>query len=183
MLKAISSLETLIIWDSDNRFQKLATMIFFNHWILIPILSFEWAATWQNQQSGCVPSEASDQPGHPPSLIRVFAVRMKKAWVLTCSYSLSAQRRQVPRLIRVFAGRTVILLILSCRGSNVLFTLGPWTFCFMPIVLSIKWRLLIVAPTAAIIPALNLKFTISYRLPMNERTFTISSLFAKIPKR
>ena len=25
------------------------------------------------------PSEDSDQPGHPPSLIRIFAVRMKKA--------------------------------------------------------------------------------------------------------
>ena len=50
-----------------------------------------WAATWQNQQNGCVPSEDSDQPGHPPSLIRVFAVRMKKHWVL--SYALSAQRR------------------------------------------------------------------------------------------
>ena len=25
------------------------------------------------------PSKDSDQPGHPPSLIRVFAVRMKKA--------------------------------------------------------------------------------------------------------
>ena len=37
------------------------------------------------------PSEDSDQPGHPPSLIRVFAVCMKKAWVL--SYPLSAQRR------------------------------------------------------------------------------------------
>ena len=24
----------------------------------------------------CAPSEDSDQPGHPPSLIRVFAVRM-----------------------------------------------------------------------------------------------------------
>ena len=50
-----------------------------------------WAATRQNQQCGCAPSEDSDQPGHPPSLIRVFAVRMKKAWVL--SYPLSAQRR------------------------------------------------------------------------------------------
>ena len=39
------------------------------------------------------PSEDSDQPGHPPSLIRVFAVRMKKAWVL--SYPLSAQRRLI----------------------------------------------------------------------------------------
>ena len=37
------------------------------------------------------PSEDSDQPGHPPSLIRVFAVCSKKAWVL--SYPLSAQWR------------------------------------------------------------------------------------------
>ena len=34
-------------------------------------------------------SEDSEQPGHPPSLITVFAVHMKKAWVL--SYPLSAQ--------------------------------------------------------------------------------------------
>ena len=51
----------------------------------------KWATTWQNQQSDCAPSEDSDQPGHPPSLIRVFAVRMKKTWVL--SYPFSAQRR------------------------------------------------------------------------------------------
>ena len=38
-----------------------------------------------------VPSKDSDQPGHLPSLIRVFAVRMKKAWVL--NYPLCAQRR------------------------------------------------------------------------------------------
>ena len=37
-----------------------------------------WAATWQNQQCGCVPSED-------------LAVRMKKAWVL--SYPISTQRR------------------------------------------------------------------------------------------
>ena len=34
-----------------------------------------WAATWQSQQNECAPSEDPDQPGHPPSLIRVFAVR------------------------------------------------------------------------------------------------------------
>ena len=34
-----------------------------------------WATTWQNQQNECVLSEDSDQPGHPPSLIRVLAVR------------------------------------------------------------------------------------------------------------
>ena len=39
----------------------------------------------------CAPSKDSDQPVHLPSLIRVFAVRMKEAWVL--SYLLSAQRR------------------------------------------------------------------------------------------
>ena len=33
-----------------------------------------WAASWQNQQNDCATSKASDQPGHPPSLIRVFAV-------------------------------------------------------------------------------------------------------------
>ena len=55
------------------------------------IYCVKWAATWQNQQCGYAPSEDSDQPGHPPCLIRVFAVRMKKAWVL--SYPLSAQRR------------------------------------------------------------------------------------------
>ena len=50
-----------------------------------------WAATWQNQQSECAPSEDSDQPGHPPNLIRVFAVRLKKPWTL--NYPMSAQRR------------------------------------------------------------------------------------------
>ena len=33
-----------------------------------------WATSWQNQQTGFAPSDDLDQPGHPPSLIRVFAV-------------------------------------------------------------------------------------------------------------
>ena len=45
----------------------------------------------KTNKMACAPSEDSDQPVHPPSLIRVFAVRMKKAWVL--SYPLSAPRR------------------------------------------------------------------------------------------
>ena len=84
-----------------------------------------WAATWQNQQNDCAPSEDSEKPGHPPSLIRVFAVRMKKSWDL--SYPLSAERHsedsdqtgRTPRLSWVFAGRTLILLVSSCRGSFV----------------------------------------------------------------
>ena len=45
----------------------------------------------KTNKMACAPSDDSAQPGHSPSLIRVFAVRMKKAWVL--SYPLSAQRR------------------------------------------------------------------------------------------
>ena len=40
-----------------------------------------WAATWQNQQSECAPSEYSDQRSHPPSLIRVLFVCL--CWGLT----------------------------------------------------------------------------------------------------
>ena len=47
----------------------------------------------KTNKMACAPSEDSDQPRHPPSLIRVFAVRMKKAWVL--SYPLNTQRRLI----------------------------------------------------------------------------------------
>ena len=33
------------------------------------------------------PSEDLDKPGHPPSLIRDFAVRMKKGWVLSIAHN------------------------------------------------------------------------------------------------
>ena len=39
----------------------------------------------------CAHNENTDQPGHPPSLIRGFAAPVKKHWVLR--YPLSAQRR------------------------------------------------------------------------------------------
>ena len=45
----------------------------------------------KNKQNDCAPSEDSDQPEHPPSLIRVFAVRLEKARILR--YPLSTQRR------------------------------------------------------------------------------------------
>ena len=46
----------------------------------------------RDNKMACAPSEDSDQPAHPPSLTRVFAVHMKKkTWVL--SYLLSAKRR------------------------------------------------------------------------------------------
>ena len=39
------------------------------------VMRLMWAMTWQNQQNECAPSEDSDQPGHLPSLVRVFVVR------------------------------------------------------------------------------------------------------------
>ena len=69
----------------------------------------------------CAPS-TSDQPGHPPGLIRVFAVRMKKAWVL--SYPLNAEQRLIrlgvcPGWSESSLGAQIILLVLSWGGSNI----------------------------------------------------------------
>ena len=35
----------------------------------------KWATTWHSQQNDLCTNKGSGQPGHPPSLIRVFAVR------------------------------------------------------------------------------------------------------------
>ena len=69
----------------------------------------------KTNKMACAPSKDSDQPGHPPSLIRLFAVRMKKAWVL--SYSMSAQRRLWSDWAdESLVGAQIILLVLSCGG-------------------------------------------------------------------
>ena len=83
------------------------------------------AASCQNQQCGCAPSEDSDQPGHPPSLMPsliVFAVRMKKAWVL--SYPLSAQRR----LWSDWADAQADLSLRWAHSHNVGFAMR-WVIC------------------------------------------------------
>ena len=57
----------------------------------------------------CAPSEDSDQPGHPPSLIRVFAVCSmvaKDRSFLHADSEDSDQTGRMPRLIWVFTGRT-----------------------------------------------------------------------------
>ena len=66
------------------------------------------------------PNETSNQPGHPPSLTSVFAVRKKKPWVL--SYPLSEQRRLIrpggcPGWSEFSLDAHVTLLVLSCTGS------------------------------------------------------------------
>ena len=71
--------------------------------------SIIWATIWQNQQNDCAPSEASDQPGHPPSLIGVFACAQwvtKDPSFLHADSEDSDQTGGMPRLIWVFAGRT-----------------------------------------------------------------------------
>ena len=80
----------LMTWLTCNRlsfhfcFLACPTIIGF-----IPV--WKIASHDQTNKMVCAPSEDSDQPGHPPSLIRVFTVYMKKCWVL--SYQLSAQLR------------------------------------------------------------------------------------------
>ena len=82
----------------------------------------------------CAPSEDSDQPGHPPSLIRVFAVRMKNHWAL--NYLLSAQWRLWSDWADAQADLSlcwvhVILSVLLCGGSFILLH----TFFFSPILI------------------------------------------------
>ena len=90
----------------------------------------------KTNKMACAPSEDTDQPGHLPSLIRVFAVRMKKAWVL--SYPLSAQLRQI-RLGRCpgqseFVGRTVICWFCHeaaqslLKGYGVIYEFFAWDY-------------------------------------------------------
>ena len=65
-----------IFWENMKNVLKWRLLKF----ILLSMVSVKlleqlWANAQQNEQSGMAPSEDSDQPGHPPSLIRVFAVR------------------------------------------------------------------------------------------------------------
>ena len=46
----------------------------------------------------CAPSEDSDQPGHPPNLIKVFAVRSMGSFLHAVSED-SDQSGRMPRLI------------------------------------------------------------------------------------
>ena len=79
-----------------------------------------WAASWQNQQSECAPSEGSDQPG-----------LLCAQWVAKDSSFLHGDSKdsdrtgRMPRLILVFAGHTTSLLVLSWGGS---FIVTLWGF-------------------------------------------------------
>ena len=73
-----------------------------------------WAGAQQNLQIACRPSKDLTLPGWS-----VFAVCLKKAWVL--SYPLSAQQRLIrlgrcPGWSESLLGAHAILLVLSCAG-------------------------------------------------------------------
>ena len=80
-------LETSCIWSCDViktlLMAKLIYMLMPKSYLLEP-------AHNKTNQMACVPSKDTDQPGHQPSLIRVFAVRMK---ALVLSYPSSPQQR------------------------------------------------------------------------------------------
>ena len=68
----------------------------------------------------CAPSEDSDQPGHPPSLIRVFAVRSMGSWgpkVSSCwQWGLWSDWAECWSELSL--GKHAILLVLSWGGSS-----------------------------------------------------------------
>ena len=81
----------------------------------------KWAAWWQNQQMACVPSEDSDQLGHPPSLIRVFALRSLDSLepkVSSCGQWILIRLGGWPGWSESSLV-TVILLVLSWGGSHI----------------------------------------------------------------
>ena len=91
-----------LIWSSQAAMMVIVLFFVWFIWFIVLRPCFSWSVTFviyiityepphdkTNKMSA--PSKDSDQPGRPPSLIRVFAVRMKKAWVL--SYPLSTQWR------------------------------------------------------------------------------------------
>ena len=77
---------------------------------------YKWATTWQNQQSDCAPSEVL--PVRPESSLPAWR-KLGSLATHSAHSEDSDQTGRMSRLIWVFAGRTLILLVLSCRGSNV----------------------------------------------------------------
>ena len=66
-----------------------------------------WAATWQNQQNECAPSEDSDQTGRCAQWVA------KDPSFLHADSEDSDQTGRMPRLIWVYAGRTLCWFCMS----------------------------------------------------------------------
>ena len=78
-----------------------------------------WAASWQND---CAPSEDSDQPGHPPSLISVFDVRFMGFFMRTAKILI--RLGGCPGWSESSLGAHAALLVLSRGGSYEYTRLG-----------------------------------------------------------
>ena len=89
---------------------------FFPLWKMSELLHYK------SNKMTCSPCDYLDKPGHPPNLIPVITVRMKKPWVLLATHWAhsedSGQTGWMPSLILVFAGCTDHFACLSCFGSN-----------------------------------------------------------------
>ena len=106
-------------WDSFSASVSVLVLLSSHHLCFISVLNFGLFEPPHDKtnEMACAPSEDSDQHWHPLSLIRVFAVVQ---WVAKGSED-SDETGRMHRLFWVFAGRTLILLVLSCRGSFLFF--------------------------------------------------------------
>ena len=77
----------------------------------------------KTNKMACAPGEDSGQPGHPPTLISVFAVCMKKPWVI--SFLLSGQQRLLSDWADVQAD-----LSLRWAHSHFVGFVVLWLICF-----------------------------------------------------
>ena len=82
-----------------------------------------WASTWQNQQSDCVPSEDSDQPGYLPSLISLCcALNGLLSTQAFFMQTVKTRIRPADAQADLSSLGAVTLLVLSWHSSNDL----PW---------------------------------------------------------
>ena len=114
-------------------FVHLSCMNCFVHLIIYTLIIIEPPHD-QTDKMAYVPSEASDQPGHPPRLIRVFTSVWRKLGSLATHWAHSEdsdQTGRMPMLIWVFAGRTCHFVGFDVRSSTYMSTSGKqirWVF-------------------------------------------------------
>ena len=118
-------ISTIISWAGSINELILQASVCWNDLICFMSARISWKGKMRRSMTKptnwCAPSKVSDQPGHPSSLIRAFAVCMKKPWVL--SYPLSAQSRlwsdwAVAQADLSLCWAQTILLVLSCCSSD-----------------------------------------------------------------
>ena len=89
------------------------TYLVIQTWLIV-----KWATTWQNQQSDCAPAKTQISLGIRPVLSESSLSAWRKLGSLATHSAHSEDSDQTGRIWSVFAGRTLILLVLSSRGSN-----------------------------------------------------------------